>query len=83
MRYRFDHRPFGGVYTADQWPLGIEVTESVTLQLPEALAGTEYALQVKLTHETLIPNFSVRDIFYNDDHYSGYPCGELPVAGRN
>lgn len=82
VRYRFDHRPFGGVYAPDMWPLGVEVTESVTLQLPVALADTEYALQVKLTHETLIPNFSIRDIFYNDDHYTGYSCGEVPIAGR-
>jgi hypothetical protein len=79
-RYRFDHRPFEGVFTPELWPIGLEVRETVILQLPTDLRDASYEIQVKTTRQTLIDNYKMRDLFYNDDGYAGTPCGALKIS---
>jgi hypothetical protein len=78
-RFRLDRRPFAGLYPAVMWPLGLDVFETFEYRLPGALEETDYEIQVKLAQETLIPNFSIRDLFYNDDHYAGTACGDITI----
>jgi hypothetical protein len=79
FRFRLVHNPFGGFYPPELWPHGREVYESFRVLLPTDLAPTDYELQFKLTHETLIANYSIRDFFFNDDSLVGMPCSELRV----
>lgn len=78
-RFRLDRRPFGGLYLPWMWPFGLDVFETIEYRLPEAVDETTYQIQVNLTDEALIPNFSLRDLLYNDDHYAGVACGEITI----
>ena len=78
-RYRFDHVPFGGLLTADMWPLEKDIYETITLRLPVNLRETVYDLELKLVHDTLIPNFALRDLLFNDDSYGGEVCTRIKI----
>jgi hypothetical protein len=36
---------------------------------------------VKVSRRTLLPNFALRDVLFNRDHYSGEACATLRVSG--
>ena len=78
-RFRIVHRPFGGLYTPDLWPMGRGVYETFWIQLPTDLSEKRYSLQFRLVHEPLIPNFSIRDFFFNDDSSVGAACSEIEI----
>jgi hypothetical protein len=35
-----------------------------------------------MAYDTLVPNFHLRDLLYNRDHYSGIPCASLDIVER-
>jgi hypothetical protein len=80
LRYRSDLRPFSGVFTPDQWPIGAKFYEKVTVGLPPTLKPGRYRVEFKLEHDSMMANFALSDILYNRDHYSGSPCFEIDVT---
>jgi hypothetical protein len=80
-RYRADVFPGHGLIEPDLWPIGTPLVETFGLRLPETLAPGEYAVQVKVSRRTLLPNFALRDVLFNRDHYSGEACATLRVSG--
>ena len=78
-RFRFDHVPFGGLLTPDMWPLEKDIYETITLRLPVDLRETVYDIELKLVHDTLIPNFALRDLVFNDDSYGGEVCARIKI----
>jgi hypothetical protein len=81
-RFRADLRPGAGVFEPDLWPMGAELCERVTVVVPpHAVPGT-YRVEVGVVRDSLLPNFHLRDLVYNRDHYSGTLCSNLVVGDR-
>ncbi|MFQ5511647.1 MAG: DUF6541 family protein [Candidatus Krumholzibacteriia bacterium] len=78
-RFRYDHVPFRGELTADMWPIEEEIYETIPLRLPTNLGEGLYDVELRLVHDTLIPNFALRDFVFNDDSYGGEVCAQLDV----
>jgi len=79
-RFRVDHRPFGGLFAVDCWPVAVPFYERFRAKLPPGMAVGIYSVEFRVVQETLLPNFTVRDLLYNRDHYSGQACATLRVA---
>ncbi len=78
-RFRVDHRPFGGLYEPDIWPIGSQVAEVIRVDLPGSLKTGNYSIRMKLVQDSLIPNHSYRDFLYNNDSYSGLVCASIEI----
>jgi hypothetical protein len=79
-RFRYDHRPFDGLYTPDVWPIGRTFYEFVSIKLPPTLRPGMYNVEFKIVTDVLLENYSIRDFLFNRDHYSGVSCLTLEVA---
>jgi hypothetical protein len=80
LRFRIDHRPFGGIYPVDQWPAAGLIYDVFPVKLPAALKPGKYVVEVSIHRESLLPNFQLRDFFYNRDQYSGPECATMDVT---
>jgi hypothetical protein len=78
-RFRIDRKPFKGLYLPDEWPVDRECYDEFSARLPTDLNEGVYEAQLKLVEDTLLPNFAVRDFFFNDDSFVGTPCGEIEI----
>jgi hypothetical protein len=81
-RFRADLVPGHGVYDVDLWPVGFDLCETFPVVIPANARAGRYAVRVALAYDTVVPNFHLRDILYNRDHYSGEVCGSLSVVGK-
>jgi hypothetical protein len=81
-RFRVDLKPGAGVFDPDLWPLGAELCERVTVVVPPHAVPGSYQVEVGVVRDSLLPNFDLRDLLYNRDHYSGTPCTTLVVGKR-
>ena len=68
-----------GLYPPDLWPIGLDVCDSYTIRLPTDLSEITYEMQYKLVEAPLIPNFSARDLLFNDDSFVGRVCSSLQI----
>ncbi|HEX5131861.1 MAG TPA: hypothetical protein VFX92_05180 [Candidatus Krumholzibacteria bacterium] len=82
QRFRLDAQPGHGIYEPDLWPMGTDLVEKFRFQVPAAALPGAYRVELSVARETLLPNFDLRDIFYNHDHYSGVPCDTLILRAR-
>ena len=78
-RFREDLRPGHGVYEPDLWPVGWDLKETFLIMVPAAARTGDYRVEVSIATETLVPNFHLRDLFFNRDHYSGTACARLSL----
>jgi hypothetical protein len=81
-RYRADHHPFGGIYPVSQWPSAVLFYEKFPVTLPRTLKTGTYTVEISIEKESLLPNFFLRDFFYNRDHYSGVECLTIDVTNQ-
>jgi hypothetical protein len=79
-RFRADLRPGAGVFDPDLWALGAELCERVTVVVPPYAVPGRYRVEVAVVRDSLVPNFHLRDLVYNHDHYSGTACTSLVVG---
>jgi hypothetical protein len=82
-RFRADMRPGHGVYEPDLWPVGFALCETFVVVVPQSARMGEYRVEVSVEQEAQVPNFHVRDLLFNRDHYSGTACAALTVSGRS
>jgi hypothetical protein len=82
-RFRADLRPGHGMYDPDLWPVGFDLCETFVVVVPTAARTGGYRVEVNVARETEVPNFHVRDLLFNRDHYSGTACATLSVTGRS
>jgi hypothetical protein len=80
LRFRADVRPFAGVLSPDQWPIGVTFYENFRVRMPSNLKPGGYRVEFKMERDTMIPNFALSDILFNRDHYSGDPCMDIEVT---
>jgi hypothetical protein len=76
------HRPFAGLYDVDLWPIGVTFYETFTARLPAALAVGGYDIHVLVERGSLLPNFTLKDLLFNDDRLNVRPCGRLVLVGQ-
>lgn len=81
-RFRADCIPGHGVYDFDLWPVGFDLCETFAVVVPPGARPGRYDVRVALAYDTLVPNFHLRDLLYNRDHYSGAVCGSLTVVEK-
>jgi hypothetical protein len=81
-RFREDVRPGRGVYLPDLWPVGFDLCEAFRVVVPRNATLGAYRVEVAVEPETQVPNFHVRDLLYNHDHYSGLSCATFTVGDR-
>jgi len=81
VRYRFRRTrlPFGGVYPPDRWPVGEKVYENFYLNIPQDISPGKYIISVKMTEATQYPNYTVKDIFTDNDMYDGSDIAEIVI----
>jgi hypothetical protein len=79
VRHRVDRTPFNGMFAPDIWPLGEYAYEEFIVRLPSNLREAEYDVQFKLAVQPLLPNYTVRDLLYNDDSQVGVACSRISV----
>jgi hypothetical protein len=80
LRHRVDHHPYGDVYPVSQWPTAVRFYETFPVKLPPTLKPGTYVVEISIERESLLPNFVLRDFFYNRDHYSGTECLTIDVT---
>jgi hypothetical protein len=78
-RFRADLIPGAGVYDPDLWPLGTALCERVGAVIPPGALPGRYRVEVNVVRASLLPNFHLRDVLFNRDHYSGTTCTSLVV----
>jgi len=71
-----------GVYDVDLWPVGFDLCGTFPVVVPPGARQGRYDVRVAVAYDTVVPNFHLRDILYNRDHYSGEACGSLSVVGK-
>jgi hypothetical protein len=81
-RFRADLVPGHGVYEPDLWPAGFDLCETFRVVVPPNARNGHYHVRVALAYDTLVPNFHLRDLLYNRDHYSGASCTTLMVTNK-
>ena len=81
-RFRADVVPGHGCYEPDLWPVGFDLYETFRVAVPSGARLGRYRVEVALDRETVVPNFHVRDLLFNRDHYSGRACTSLQVSGH-
>lgn len=79
-RFRHDFFPGHGVYEPDLWPVGFELCETFTAVVPREARRGRYRVEVSIEALTQVPNFHLRDLLFNRDHYSGIHCATLDVV---
>lgn len=81
-RFREDLVPGHGVYEPDLWPVGFQLCETFDVVVPPAARHGVYRVEISLEETSQVPNFHVRDLFYNHDHYSGIRCASVEIVDR-
>jgi hypothetical protein len=81
-RFRADLVPGHGVYEPDLWPAGFDLCETFAVVVPSNARDGHYHVRLALAVDSLVPNFHLRDLLYNRDHYSGAACTSLTVTTR-
>jgi hypothetical protein len=81
-RFRADLAPGHGVYEPDLWPTGVGLCETFSLVVPSRARVGHYHVRLALAYDSLVPNFHLRDVLYNRDHYSGADCASFVVTTR-
>ncbi|GEM_PF-2737851 len=73
QRYRFsiEHMPFQGLYSPDLWPANRVVEDSASVRIPKDIAPGVYSISIRMFRKIQYPNYTLKDIFTNDDFYNG------------
>lgn len=80
LRLTRAHVPFEGRYGVDLWPIGRPFFESFGVDLPPSLRPGTYTVRLSIERASLVPNFDLRDLLFNNDRLSGTACTTLKVA---
>jgi hypothetical protein len=79
FRFRIDFQPLGGLDPPDVWPPLHSINDRVRVVIPRDIAPGDYAISLRMARETQYPNFMLRDIFGDDDFYSGAKVGSIRI----
>jgi hypothetical protein len=67
------------VYPPDRWPFGKEILEEFELPVPRDIAAGRYVISVRMGEKTQYPNYTLKDIFTDDDIYDGPDIAEVEI----
>ena len=79
--YRFSefHKIRSGFLSPDSWRPGEFAFDETSLRIPSAAAPGEYIVSVKLLTLQHQQTYRLKDIFSDDDIYSGLPVGRITI----
>ncbi len=80
-KYRFGVglTPFNGLFPPDKWPIHRIITEKIKVRVPENIKSGEYSVAVKLLRRTQYPNYTLSDLFTDDDIFQGVEMGRIVI----
>jgi hypothetical protein len=78
-RFRVDHLPLHGVLPPDRWPPLREIFDHLLIRVPKDISPGDYVVSVKLTPRPHSANYTMRDLFTDDDFYSGTPVASVRI----
>ncbi|MDI6809215.1 MAG: hypothetical protein QME66_09575 [Candidatus Eisenbacteria bacterium] len=79
FRFREDHIPVSGMFPPKRWPLGKIVVDNFSVNVPKTLAPGLYDMKVKLSAEPVLPNLPLKDLFVEEDYFSGAKTGVILI----
>jgi hypothetical protein len=80
-RYRFreSHKILGGFLSPDVWPDNTFILDHTAISIPPDIASGQYTISVKLHISAKMPNYHIRDFFFDDDIYQGIPIDSVMI----
>jgi len=82
LRFRADRIAYGGLFPRDYWPIGRRFSDRFPVYVHSDVIPGSYNIEVSIETQTLLPNFTIADLLFNRDHYSGTRCGTLTVPSE-
>lgn len=81
LRFRFtvEHLPLNSTYPPDKWPVLRVVRDVLSVRIPDDIATGVYSISVRMSEKSQYPNYTLRDIFTNEDGTSGVVMGEILI----
>jgi hypothetical protein len=79
FRFRYDKLPFNGVNPPDRWEPFNTVRENFSISVPEDISAGVYVISIKMAHKTQYPNYTMKEIFTDDDFYNGADIAKVFV----
>lgn len=80
-RFRFttEHLPLNGTYPPDKWPTMQVVRDALSVRIPDDIATGVYSISIKMSTKTHYPNYTLKDIFTNEDQISGVVMAKILI----
>jgi hypothetical protein len=78
-RFRSEHSPVNGVYPPRLWRTGETIEDDFEVMVPRDVAPGTYDIRVNLLSLPFSPNYSLKDLFSDEDIYSGVKVGSVVV----
>lgn len=78
-RFRSEHSPVNGVYPPRLWRTGEIVEDEFEVMVPSDVSKGRYDIRINLLSLPFSPNYSLRDLFSDEDVYAGERVGSIIV----
>lgn len=79
FRHSVVHLPFNGMYPPDKWSALRVVRDTFPVRIPDDIATGIYSISITMSIKTQYPNHTLKDIFTDNDIYSGGVMGRILV----
>lgn len=79
FRFRADNQPFAGIFAPDLWPVGREIENPISIDIPSEIASGLYVISVRMAEKPHYPNYYLKDILVDEDYFSGTVVGEIEI----
>jgi hypothetical protein len=78
-RFRSEHSPVNGVYPPRLWRKGEVIEDTFEVMVPSDVSKGSYDIRINLLSLPFNPNYSLKDLFSDEDVYAGKEAGSVMV----
>ncbi|MCX5752610.1 MAG: hypothetical protein NTW97_03055 [Candidatus Krumholzibacteria bacterium] len=78
-RFRSEHSPVNGVYPPRLWRKGEIIEDRFETMVPSDVSKGRYDIRINLLSLPFSPNYSLKDLFSDEDVYAGVRVGSIIV----
>lgn len=78
-RFRVSHKILGGFLSPDVWPYNTFVLDPAAILIPSNAVSGDYTISVQILVEARMPNYHIRDVYFDDDIHQGIPIGSVTI----
>ncbi len=78
-RFRTSHKILGGFLSPDVWPENTFVLDPAAVSIPSNAVPGDYTISVQIRIAAKMPNYHIRDIYFDDDVNQGIPIGLITI----